>query len=90
MEFDWSLFHAEGVTQEEIAEAFEDPFCVRLLPDRGPIADHSRYFCLGMTLRGRSLFCIYSTNGKLTKVVAARPMTAEEAFFYNRKSREYL
>jgi uncharacterized DUF497 family protein len=90
MDFDWNNYHAEGISQEEIAESFEDPFCVRLLPDRGPIAGQSRYFCLGMTLRGRALFCVYSTNGKLIRVRAARPMTAEEAFFYNRKSREYL
>jgi uncharacterized DUF497 family protein len=90
MEFDWSLFHGEGVTLDEVAEGFEDPFCIRLLPDRGAIAEHSRYFCLGMTLRNRGVFALYSTNGKQIKVLTARPMTEEESFFYNRKVREYF
>jgi len=90
MDFDWALFQGQGVTVEEVSESFEDPFCIRLLPDRGAIAEHSRYFCLGMTLRGKGVFSVYSTNGKQVKVLAARTMAEEETFFYNRKAREYL
>lgn len=90
MEFDWTLFSGKEVSLEEAAESFEDPFSVRLWPDRGDIAEHSRYFCLGMTLRGRGIFSVYSTNGKQIKVLAARALTEEEAFFYNRKAREYF
>jgi hypothetical protein len=90
MEFDWTFFQGREVTVEEVSESFEDPFCIRLLPDRGAIAEHSRYFCLGMTLQGRGVFALYSTNGKQVKVLAARPMAEEETFFYNRKAREYL
>lgn len=90
MEYDWTPFQGREITADEVAESFEDPFCVRLLPDRGHIAEQSRFFCLGMTLRGRGVFSVYSTNGKQVKVFAARPMTEDEEFFYQRKAREYL
>ncbi len=90
MDFDWTAFDAEGVTPEEVAETYEDPFSVRLLPDRGPIAEQSRFFCLGMTLRNRGVFSVYSSNGKQIRVLVAREMTEEEQFYYNRKTREYL
>lgn len=90
MEFDWNAYDAQGISAEEVAETYEDPFSIRLLPDRGAIAEQSRFFCLGMTLRNRGVFSIYSTNGKQVRVFTAREMTEEEQFYYNRKTREYL
>ncbi len=90
MDFEWSLFSGKDATPDEVAESFEDPFSVRLFPDQGAIADQSRYFCLGMTLRNRGIFSLYSTNGKQAKVIAAREMSEEELFFYNRKVREFM
>ena len=90
MEFDWSLFSGKNVTSDEAAESFEDPFNVRLFPDQGDIAGQSRFFCLGMTLRNRGVFSVYSTNGKQIKVLTAREMSEEEQFFYNRKVRESM
>lgn len=90
MEFDWSLFFSKDVRPEEVAESYEDPFSVRLMPDKGAIAQMSRFCCLGMSLSNRGVFSIYSSNGKQIKVVTARPMTADEEFFYNRKIREFL
>lgn len=90
MEYDWTSFQSTEVKPDEVAESFEDPFCVRLMPDRGAIAEQSRFFSLGMTLRGRGIFSVYSTNGKLVRVISARGMTPDEEFFYQRKAREYL
>jgi len=90
MDFDWSLFSAREIKPEEVAESFEDPFCLRLMPDSGGIAAQSRFFCLGRSLSGRGLFSSYSTNGKLIRVLVSRSMTEEEEFFYNRKAKEYL
>lgn len=90
MEFDWSLFASAHVRAEEVAESYEDPYSIRLMPDQGAIAEMNRFCCLGMSLGNRGIFSIYSSNGKQIKAVSARAMTSEEEFFYNRKLRELL
>lgn len=90
MEFDWDTFKGFEVTQDEVAESFEDPFSLRFLPDSGEIADRSRFFCLGRSLSGRGVFSVYKSTGKLVTLITAREMTEEEDYFYNRKSREAL
>ena len=90
MEFDWSLYNSEELKPDEVAESFEDPFSLRFMPDAGAIADQSRFFCLGMSLRSRGLFSVYSSNGKQIRVLAAREMSEQEVFFYNRKTKEFL
>lgn len=90
MDFDWSLFSSPEIKPEEVAESFEDPFSLRLMPDSGSIAAQSRFFCLGRCLNGQGLFSAYSSNGKLIRILVVRAMTEEEEFFYNRKAKEYL
>jgi len=88
MEFNWNDFKGHEVSLEEAAESFEDPFSLRFLPDRGTIADRSRFFCLGKTLGGRGIFTVYKSTGKLVSMITARPMTEEEEYFYKRKNKE--
>lgn len=90
MDFDWSLYNSEEVKSDEVAESFEDPFSLRFMPDAGFIADQSRFFCLGMSLRNKGLFSVYSSNGSQIRVLASREMTEQEVFFYNRKTKESL
>jgi len=96
MEFDWSLFSKlessgdGGLSHDEISESFEDPFGLRLLPDSPRFAEQSRFFSLGRTLSGRPLFSVYTSTGKIIKVVTSREMTPEECFVYDRKARESL
>ena len=89
MEFDWSLYKADAVSAEEVAESFEDPFSLRLLPDSNRFASQNRFFSLGGTSGGKGVFAVYTSTGKIVRVVLARPMTEEETFFYERKSQEY-
>ena len=86
MEFDWSLFSSSTVTQDEISESFEDPFSFRLLPDSPRFATQNRFLSLGCTSEGRGIFSVYTSTGKVVRVVAARPMTEQEAFFYEQRS----
>ncbi|PAW77635.1 MAG: hypothetical protein B9S32_10160 [Verrucomicrobia bacterium Tous-C9LFEB] len=90
MDFDWSLFASKEITQNEVCESFEDPFSLRLLPDAMRFAQQSRYFCLGRTLGGKPIFSLYTSTGKVVRVITSRSMTAEETFFYDRKSKESL
>ena len=88
MEFDWNNppFDTESsLTQREIEESFEDPFAIRLLPDSSRFSAQARFFNLGMSAGGVGVFSIYRTNGRLVRVLLARPFEPEERFFYQRK-----
>jgi uncharacterized DUF497 family protein len=88
MEFEWNNppFETDGsLTQREIEESFEDPFVVRLLPDSPRFSVKMRFFNLGMSAGGIGVFSVYRTNGRLVRVLHARPFEAEEQFFYQRK-----
>jgi len=88
MEFDWNNppFAADSsLTQREIEESFEDPFAIRLLPDSPRFNAQARYLNLGMSAGGIGIFSVYRTNGRLVRVLLARPFEAEERFFYQRK-----
>ncbi len=88
MEFDWNNqpFDLDSsLTQREIEESFEDPFAVRLLPDSSRFGVQARFCNLGMSAGGIGVFSVYRTNGRLVRVLHARPFEAEERFFYQRK-----
>lgn len=93
MDFDWSeqpFDTKEGPTTREIEESFEDPHGIRLFPDSPRFAKESRTFCLGKTLSGRGVFSVYRSDGKQIRVFAAREMTQEECYFYERKVSEWI
>lgn len=90
VEFDWNAFSAQNISQAEVEECFEDPFSLRLLPDSQRFAQQSRFFALGKTLSGKALFTVYTSTGKVVRVIVARLMTEEERFFYERHARQQL
>lgn len=87
MEFDWNnpSFELGSLSQREIEESFEDPFAVRLMPDTPRFGVQARFFNLGMSAGGVGIYSVYRTNGKMVRVLLARPFEAEERFFYQRK-----
>lgn len=90
MEFDWldANFDLKKVTPGEIAEAFEDPFAIRLLPDSDDSDAETRYFSLGKSVGDRPLFSVFWTDGKNYRVILSRDMTDSELTFYERKNAE--
>jgi uncharacterized DUF497 family protein len=93
MEFDWNNppFSLESsLTQKDIEESFEDPFAVRLLPDSSRFAVQARFFNLGMSAGNIGVFSVYRTNGKLIRVIHARPFEPDERFFYQRRMEKAL
>jgi len=93
MEFDWNNrpFEPEsGLTPAGIEESFEDPLAVRLLPDSARFGVQSRFFNLGRSAAGVGVFSLYRTNGRMVRVLFARPFSAEEQFFYQRKTSQML
>jgi len=92
MDFDWSAQQfgdADFPSIREIEESFEDPMGIRLFPDSPRFAKESRAFCLGRTLNGQGIFTVYRSDGKKVRVIAARAMTPEEEYFYDRKVNEW-
>ena len=55
MEFEWTLYQSGELTPEEVAESFEDPFSLRLLPDSALRPDKARYFNLGKSISNRGI-----------------------------------
>jgi len=90
MEFDWSQYKTKELTADEIAESFEDPFSLRLLPDSNRFAAQNRFFSIGCSSSGKGIFSVYTSTGKVVRVLVARSMTEEETYFYERKSKENL
>lgn len=93
MEFDWNNapFELDGsLTFKDIEESFEDPFATRLMPDSPRFAVQARFFNLGRSASGDGIFSVYRTNGKLIRVIYARPFLEEEQFFYQRKVNKML
>ena len=90
MEFDWSLYKSIKLSPEEISESFEDPFSLRFLPDSPRFGAQNRFFSIGCSSAGAAIFAVYTSTGKVIRVLAARLMTEEENYFYSRKSKENL
>jgi uncharacterized DUF497 family protein len=89
MEFEWALYKAKQISTDEIVESFEDPFSLRLLPDAHRFAVQNRFISLGRSNNGKGIFAVYTSTGKIVRIVAARCMTDEENYFYERKMREF-
>ena len=93
MEFDWNnppFNLSSSLSLKDIEESFEDPFAVKLMSDSPRFGVQSRYFNLGMSAAGVGVLSVYRTNGKLIRVVMARPFESEERFFYQRKLNQVL
>jgi hypothetical protein len=89
MEFDWldAPFDLRKITPKEIEESFEDPFSIRMMPE-GQDDAAARYYNLGRSVGDRPIFCVFWTDGKRHRVLAAREMGPEEVLFYQRKNSE--
>ena len=93
MEFDWNNppFECDrSLTLRDIEESFEDPFAVRLMPDSPRFSVQARFFNLGRSASGTGIMSLYRTNGRVVRVIYARPFTDEEQFFYQRKVNQTL
>jgi hypothetical protein len=93
MEFDWNnppFNLSSSLTLRSIEESFEDPFAVRLLPDSPRFGVQARFFNLGLAADGQGIFSVYRTNGKVFRVLHARPFEPEEKFFYQRKMNQVV
>ena len=84
--FEWELAKAEsniqkhGVTFEEAAEVFFDPFCQT--GDASVRDAEDREFVIGYTFAQRLLLAVYIERSERTRIISARPATHRERKFY--------
>lgn len=81
-------FDLRNFLPRELEEVFEDPFLVRFLPDVDRGDGSNRFYALGRTVADRYLFLCFWSDGKTTRVLAAREMTDAEQRFYDRRYAE--
>lgn len=81
VEFEWDSNKAQinvekhGVTFEEAAEAFFDPF---YQTGDATVNGEQREFILGYSLAYRVLFVVYVERNQRTRIISARPATRIE------------
>lgn len=89
MKFDWDDNKAArnkekhaGVTFQEAATVFDDPYFVVLTDD-----DHSvgelRYWIIGESIEGRILLVVYTERGDLVRIISARQASKQEQEVYD-------
>ena len=85
IEFEWDEDKAQsnvedhGVTFEEAAEVFFDPFYQGGDASRD---DEQRDFIIGYSLAQRLLLVVYLERGARTRITSARPATRQERKLY--------
>lgn len=85
VEFEWdenkarSNIEKHGVTFEEAAEAFFDPF---YQGGDASVNDEQRNFIIGYSLSQRLLLVVYMERGERTRIISGRPATRSERKLY--------
>ena len=86
VEFEWDKEKAEinvrkhGVTFEEAAEVFFDPFYQ--IGDASMDEHEDRDFMIGYTFAQRLLLAVYTERRERTRIISARPATRAERKIY--------
>ena len=85
VEFEWdankaaSNLEKHGVTFQEAAEVFFDPF---YQSGDASVSDEQRDFMMGYSLSQRLLIVVYTERGEKTRIVSARLATRAERKLY--------
>jgi uncharacterized protein len=76
----------EGVTFEQAAAAFSDPFAVEWIDEREDYGEE-RSILLGM-ISGQLLYVVYTERGTNIRIISARRATRHEQDIYFRQNAE--
>jgi uncharacterized DUF497 family protein len=66
-----------GVSFDEAATVFNDSLSTTL-PDDQHSEDENRFITVGMSVKQRLLFVVYTERGSRIRLIGARPVTAAE------------
>jgi uncharacterized DUF497 family protein len=77
-------FRKHGVTFEQVAYAFRDPFAVEWIDERAAYGEE-RVILLGMS-GGQILSVVYTERGESFRIISARRATKHEKDIYYREN----
>ncbi len=90
--FEWDHGNADKIRARHGVEPFECEEAFFNLPIVAEDAAHSeeetRYYALGRTQTGRSLFLVFTIRAERIRVISARPMSRRERRRYDEKIQE--
>jgi len=96
MRFDWDDSKAasnrrkHGVSFEEAATVFADPFAVRVHDELHSTDVETRWIVLGLSARTRVLFVVFCEVGRTTiRIISARGATMRERRDYEENRHRY-
>ena len=90
LDFEWdnakavANFRKHGVTFEQAAYAFRDPFAVEWIDERA-VYGEERVILLGMS-GGQILSVVYTERGEIIRIISARRATKHEKDNYYREN----
>jgi uncharacterized DUF497 family protein len=93
-DFEWDAgkaqtnLEAHGVTFEEAATVFDDPFFI-IFKDPDHSAGEQRYIIIGASEQSRYLFVSYTERDTRTRIISARELNPKERRAYEKKRNEY-
>jgi len=91
LSFEWdgekakANFKKHGVTFDEAATVFTDPFSVTI-PDPVHSAGEQRYVDIGSSDKGRVLVVVYTERGSKIRIISCRRATLSERTLYEEGS----
>ena len=91
MAFEWhppkahSNLEKHGVSFEEAATVFEDPFA-EFLPDMRHSVSEDRYICLGTSDQRKFLIIVFTEREDTVRIISAREMTPRERRAYEARN----
>lgn len=87
LNFEWDEEKAKanlknhGVSFEEAATVFSDPFSITI-PDPDHSTEEHRYIDIGHSGRGRILLVVYTERGTTIRIISCRKVTPSERRHY--------
>ncbi|MCQ2248564.1 MAG: BrnT family toxin [Treponema sp.] len=80
----------EGLTFEEAAEVFDDPFALEKYDGLHSTAEESRYIVIGRIKRQVVTLVVYTPRGEKRRIISARYATSNERkAYYDRLRKIY-
>lgn len=79
-----------GITFEEAAEVFDDPFAIESLDEQNSTLAETRFKVIGRVKRQVILLVVYTPRGDKTRIISARyANTREREMYYDRLRKNY-
>ena len=80
----------EGLSFEEAAEVFDDPFALEKYDDKNSTIDETRYIVIGRIKRQIVTLVVYTPRNEKKRIISARYATTNERKAYYERLRRII